>query len=723
MAAMAPVTRFVLAHKRLVVLFWLAVTIAGMAFAGRATDALRSGFSVPNREGSQTNAAIRATYGGGGNDTPLVPVVTLPAGTRVDSPAVRKDLREVANRIEGAVPGTRVASYATTGDRAFVSRDGRTTFMLAYQPPGDDPFGGNAKGERAARAALRGATVAGAPVHLTGLASLQADAGDQGGGPGVLAEAVVGGLGALAVLAFVFASLMAFVPLLIAVVSIMTSFLAVWGLTAFTDISPIVAFLIALIGLGVAIDYALLMVVRWREERAHGLAGNEAIVAASRTAGRTVVFSGTTVAVGLLALIALPLPFLSSVGYGGMLIPLASVAVTITLLPAILAKAGPRLDWPHARTEDRASRAWTRWARFVVRRRWAATVAALAVLGGLVFASTTLQFGTNYGDPDQIAKSGGAEQGLVALERSGIGSGVLTPIEVLTDDAASAGVARDLTRVDGVHAAFAPDGPGWRRAGRGLVEVLPSEGFSSQVGRDTLDRVHDAAHASSSSARVGGNGAQQADFIDAVYGNFPLMIALIAVITFVLLARAFRSLLLPAKAIALNVLSIGAAWGLVALVWQHGFGSDEIWGIAATGSLPPWIPLMIFAFLFGLSMDYEVFILARMREEYDRTGSTDEAVVHGIGRTGRLVTSAALILFLAFLALASGPEPDVKKLATGLAGGILLDATVIRALLVPALMKLLGNANWWIPGWLGALLRVKHPEPTPKIDTPPVPAV
>jgi RND superfamily putative drug exporter len=388
--------------------------------------------------------------------------------------------------------------------------------------------------------------------------------------------------------------------------------------------------------------------------------------------------------------------------------------VTSTLLPVILAKAGPRLDWPHLRTEDRASRGWTRWARFVVRRRWAATVAALAVLGGLLFAATTLEFGAGYGDPDQIAKSGGAQEGLVALERSGIGSGVLTPIEVLTDEADSAGVARDLARVDGVHAGIAPDGRDWRRASRGLVEVLPVEGFSSQAGRDTLDRVHDAAHVSSPSARVGGNGAQQADFIDAVYGNFPLMIALIAVITFVLLARAFRSLLLPAKAIALNVLSIGAAWGLVALVWQHGFGSDEIWGIAATGSLPPWIPLMIFAFLFGLSMDYEVFILARMREEYDRTGSTDEAVVRGIGRTGRLVTSAALILFLAFLALASGPEPDVKKLATGLAGGILLDATVIRALLVPAVVSLFGRWNWWLPHPAARLLRVE-PSPSPRL--------
>jgi RND superfamily putative drug exporter len=207
--------------------------------------------------------------------------------------------------------------------------------------------------------------------------------------------------------------------------------------------------------------------------------------------------------------------------------------------------------------------------------------------------------------------------------------------------------------------------------------------------------------------RVGGIGAGQQDFTAAVYGNFPLMAGLIGAVTLILLARAFRSLLLPLKAILLNAISVGAAWGVVTLVFQHGYGSDAIFGIPATGSVPSWIPLMIFAFLFGLSMDYEVFILARMREEYDETGSTDEAVVRGIGRTGRLVTSAALILFLSFASMGSANEPDVKMLATGLAAGIIVDATVIRALLVPAVVSLLGRWNWWLPAPAARLLRVR----------------
>ena len=227
-----------------------------------------------------------------------------------------------------------------------------------------------------------------------------------------------------------------------------------------------------------------------------------------------------------------------------------------------------------------------------------------------------------------------------------------------------------------------------------------------------------AAHTTSPESRVGGSGPLNADFIDAVYGSFPLMIGLIALLTFVLLARAFRSLVLPAKAIVLNVLSVGAAWGVMSLVWQSGHGSEEIWGIAATGSINSWIPLIVFAFLYGLSMDYEVFILARMREEFDQTRDTNDAVIFGLARTGRLVTSAALILFLAFAALASGPETDVKVLATGLAAGILIDATVIRAMLVPAVVSLMGRWNWWLPEGAARLLRVPaSPEPAPQHGT------
>jgi RND superfamily putative drug exporter len=208
---------------------------------------------------------------------------------------------------------------------------------------------------------------------------------------------------------------------------------------------------------------------------------------------------------------------------------------------------------------------------------------------------------------------------------------------------------------------------------------------------------------------VAGDGAIELDYQHAVFGNFPLMFAVIAVLTIALLTRAFRSIVLAVKAVLLNLISMAAAFGVMTWFWQEGHGSSFVFGIPATGAITFWIPLMVFAFLFGLSMDYEVFILTRVREEYDRTGSTDAAIVEGLGRTGRLVTSAALILFLSFASLASAPNTDIKVLATGLGVGILLDATLVRALLVPALVSLLGKWNWWFPPPVARVLGVTPP--------------
>jgi putative drug exporter of the RND superfamily len=704
---MSSLTRWVLAHKRIVVVAWIAATVAGLAASGPASERLVNDGSVPQKEGWETTIAIAERFDGPhGSSQPLLPVVTLPEGATVDSPGVKRELAAVDARLRRALPHARIASFASTGSRAFVSADGRTVFGLAYpRLAAESDWGENPAAAQAATRALAGATVAGQPVRVTGFDALSEGSGDSQG-PGVLAEALIGGVGALLVLVFVFASALAVVPLLMAFVSIMTAFVPLLALTEVADVSPVVQFLIVLIGLGVAIDYALLVVSRWREERSHGAHGDEAVQRAMETAGRAVVFSGITVAIGLLALIALPLPFLHSMGYGGMLIPIVSVAVAITLLPVVLATIGGRLDWPHRRSDDQASRAWTRWAQAVARRRWIAAGAGTAVIVALALAATDLQLGSS--DADTVAQSGDAKQALIALEDAGIGEGALLPHEVLVDGTIEPDrVAAALTAVDGVHGAVAPAATDWRRDGSALVEVIPIADSGSGAGADTLAAVRRAAHAAGPGVRVGGEPAANADFIDTVYGSFPLMIAVIAATTFILLARAFRSLLLPVKAIVLGVLSVAAAWGVMVLVWQHGFGSDLVWGIPATGSIPSWLPLMAFAFLFGLSMDYEVFMLARMREEYDRTGSTELAVVRGIGRTGGLVTSAALILFLAFVAMASGPGTDLKMFATALATGILVDATVIRALIVPAVVLLMGRWNWWLPRLPARLLRVE----------------
>ncbi|MDQ6838563.1 MAG: MMPL family transporter [Actinomycetota bacterium] len=283
---------------------------------------------------------------------------------------------------------------------------------------------------------------------------------------------------------------------------------------------------------------------------------------------------------------------------------------------------------------------------------------------------------------------------------------MLTPIEVLTAAGDGAPLAARLANVKGVHVAVSPPVGAYRQGGTALVDVLPVAESSSPAGRGTIAAVHAAVGGDPAVIGVGGPGPSEVDFIHAVYGSFPLMLGLIALLTFVLLARAFRSVVLAAKAVVFNLVSVGAAFGTMVVVWQLGYGSHAIWNIPATGSITIWVPVMVFAFLFGLSMDYEVFIITRMREAYDATGSTAAAVVDGIGRPGRLVTSAALILFLAFISLATGPETDLKVMATGLGAGILLDALVVRCLLVPALVGVLGRWNWWLPVWSARLLRV-----------------
>nr|WP_246214462.1 MMPL family transporter [Modestobacter muralis] len=683
----------------------MVLMVAGGSTAGTVTDRLTFDFSLPGQPGYEAEVDLIETFGASTADT-LVPVLTVPEGSTVADRSA--DVAGVFDAVRAAVPQARVVDLASTGDARFVTDDGRSTFALV-QGPLPEGFGPGL--ETTLQPAFeQAAAAAGMDTGLTSYVLLSA--GGETEGPSVLVETLFGAVGALAVLVFVFASFLALVPLLIAAVSILTTFLLVLGLTYLTDVSFVVQFLIALVGLGVAIDYSLLLVSRWREERAHGRGNDEAVVIATRTAGHAVLASGVTVAISLLALVVVPVPFLRSMGLGGMLIPLVSVAVVLTLLPALLSKIGPRVDWPRIRHDAVAARGWTAWARLVVRRRWIAAGVALVVLG-LVIAPV---FGLKIGQANtgSLARSGPSFDALQTLEDGGVGSGVLTPIELLVPDGQAGTAAETAAGVDGVRMAVL----GGSRNGTTVVDVVPVGETVDSASNEVVDDVRTAVEAATGGeVGVAGTGAVVQDYFRAVYDNFPYVLGLIALITFVLLVRTFRSLLLPIKAVLLNLISLAAVFGAVTYFWQEGHGSDALFGVSATGALTFWLPVIIFAFLFGLSMDYEVFILARMREEYDDTGSTSAAVVTGLGRTGRLVTSAALILFFSFAALASSPGVDIKVLGTALGVGILIDATLVRALLVPALVSLLGKWNWWLPAGLARVLRV---EPSPLHDERPL---
>ena len=694
---------FVLRHRKWVMVFWLLILIAGAAAAGKTSDRLTVDFSLPGQPGTEATEKIVAAVHNGGNTTPMLVTVTMPAGQTITGH--EDEVAKAFDAVQNGVSTVRVIDEANTGDRAFRTKDDRTAYAMVFYP---FPEALNTPlPTEPIRHAAEGAVPAGAVVGVTGMDALAV--GDDTGGPGVLTETLIGAFGAFLVLAFVFASLLAFLPLGVAAVSILTTFLMLLPLTYLTDVSFIVQFLIALVGLGVAIDYSLIFVTRWREERDHGRDNHDAVIAAMETAGRAVLFSGLTVAIGLLALIVLPVPFMRSIGMGGALIPFASVLVTLSLTPALLGGIGPRVDWPKIRHESTASRGWSRWARTVVHHRVAAVVVALVVLGLLFTAFLGIKIGA--ASSDSLAQSGPAVTALHRLENGGVTTGALTPIEVLAERDKAASVADTLGKIDGIDAALVSSGASSSSDGQTVVVLIPHGETVNSSSVAVVRRVTDAAGHTPGVIGVAGLGTAQVDFLHAVYGNFPLMLTLIALLTFVLLVRAFRSLLLPLKAVILNLISLTAVYGAMVLFWQEGHGSEALFGISQTGAVTFWVPLMVFAFLFGLSMDYEVFILARIREEYDAGRSTDEAVIEGIGRTGRLVTSAALILFLAFAALASGPGTDLKVMATALGFGILLDATVVRSLLVPSLVSLFGKWNWYLPASVARIFRVEPSRP------------
>jgi RND superfamily putative drug exporter len=694
---------FTLRHRRLVMLGWLVVFIAGVVASGQLANRLSADFSLPGQPGYETAKAIQAKFGA--NSAFQAPSLVVVTGPNANS--ARADAQAIGAAFEslrGAAPGARVIDFANTGSERFITDDGRSTFAMVFLPPTDgfgaDPVTALAKDEVAKQ-------LPGYDVGVTGINQLAASKG--GGGTGVLGETLIGAAGALVVLAFVFASFLALVPLLVAAVSILATLLMVLAVSYVSDVSFIVQFLVALVGLGIAIDYSLLLVTRWREERAAGRSNHEAVVRAVETAGRTIAVSGLTVAIGLVALIVLPVPGLRSVGVGGILIPVVSVAVTLTLLPALLGGIGPRVDWPRVRHEERRSRGWSRWSALMVQGRWPAVAIGAAILALFIVPVFSITVGST--STKALARSGPAYATYQLLRDGGVPGGALTPLEILTRESAAPEVMQRLSQVPGIATVALPNGPVGHRDGYADILALPAQ---ETLNTETLSAVRATQHAVVSMpdvVGVAGVGPEQQDYSRAVFGNFPLMFSLIALVTFLLLVRAFRSVLLAVKAVVLNLVSLAATFGILTWFWQEGHGSQALFGIPATGAIPFWIPLMVFAFLFGLSMDYEVFILSRVREEYDRSGSTNAAIVEGLSRTGRLVTCAALILFLAFASLASASSTDLKIMATGLGVGILLDATVVRALLVPALVAAMGRWNWWAPAWLARLLRFDRHTP------------
>jgi RND superfamily putative drug exporter len=693
-------------HRKKVIVLWIVLTLFGAFAASQVSKRWYQSFSIPGKSAYEANQRTLKEFGTGVRPPDVVVFHT--AGDATKSAAIAAAMKRAAE----AMPGSRTSSYFSTHDPMYVSKDRHTTFEELY-PPGPSTFS-STSGAADVRAAAGRGLPAGIQVEVTGHDPLE-EASTHGGGSGnVLVEAVIGGLGAMVILLFVFGTLPAvLIPIAVAAAAILNTFTLIWALTYITNVSIIVEFLIALVGLGVAIDYALLMIFRFRDELRDGRDVETALVETMTHAGRSVIVSGSTVAVGLLSMILLPLPFIRSIGIGGMLIPAVSVLAAITLMPALLATLGTRINSirlmpkrfiDQGHPEDGA---WGRWARFVLRRPWAVAAVGMTIVTVLVVLG--LQLNPNESQLKNFPGTGTAIAGRQLLADAGISPGVMKPFVTLVEHGGDAqAVAAKERTVPGIVGATVP--PGWQRGQDTLVEAFPAIDGAAPGIQGVINRTNDTLRGTD--ATLGGVPAVDRDFVHAVYGNFPYVLAFVLILTLVLLTRAFRSIVLPIKAAILNLMSLGAAFGIVVFIFQMGHGSS-LWNITATQAITAWIPLMIFAFLFGLSMDYEVFMLSRMREAYDETGSTPRAIELGLARTGKLVTSAALILAFAFLVLSSSPGFEIKEFAIGLAAGILFDATVIRALLVPSLMALLGKWNWYLPNWTRRAMFIPQEEQAP----------
>jgi RND superfamily putative drug exporter len=552
---------------------------------------------------------------------------------------------------------------------------------------------------------------------------------------------VIGIPAALLILIVVFGALVAAVlPITLAIVSIVVAL----GITAlvgqFWDLSFFITNMITMIGLAVGIDYALFIVQRYREERRRGRPKYDAIEAAGGTASKAVLFSGMAVVFGLLGLFLIPFTIFRSLGLGAVLVVVAAVAAMLTLVPALLGLLGDRINWPRRIKYDAAAVAeqykydhetihrgfWGRFARAVMARPVIALVTGSVLL--VVVAIPYFDLNTGFAGVETLP-DGDAKSAFSILEED-FSAGRLAPLDIVIDGERTPEVEQGIANFNTAVAADPELGQAapaqWNEANDlALIRVTLGVPPNDQRAYDLIDDLRGSivpqafAGSGADDVLVSGETAFNADFFTLVDDWTPIVFAFVLGLSFILLMLAFRSIVVPAKAIVMNLLSVGAAYGLLVLVFQKGYGAD-FFGFQRTPTIEAWLPIFLFCVLFGLSMDYHVFLLSRIREHYDQTRNNTESVAVGLQSTGRIITGAALIMVVVFAGFAAGSLVMLQQVGFGLAAAVLIDATLVRTILVPSAMVLLGDRNWYLPKWLhwvpdlrveGAPVRVPAPEP------------
>jgi RND superfamily putative drug exporter len=707
---LARTTRRALRHRSVALAVWLVLLISGGVASTHLSALLSNDFAVPGTDSARVATILERRFGDRSDGEYLLVFTTR---RRLTSSS-RAQLQATVDRAVSTIASARAGPIARAGPDLFY--DTVVSQLDLAHAKADTPV---------LRRALH--PPRGVRAYVSGQAAIQHDLDPVFKGDLRHGEVLIAIPAALVVLLFVLGvSWITTLPLLFAGATIATTLGLVFATAHEAVMATYVTNLVELIGLALAVDYSLLVVYRFREELERGDRVDDAIVRTMTTAGRSVVFSGATVALGLALLVFIPVPFVRSLGIGGLLIPLVSIAAAMTLLPALLSIYGRRGSaCLHLTRRRRTSGVWHRLARSIMRRPLRYLAAGSVVL--LLAAAPALALRLTPGSADGVPHSLPSVHGFQLL-RGALGAGALSPTQLVVDSGRTGRVATTPVgaaiarldaqlRLDPEVARLQPLLEARRRYEE-LVIVGRHE-YGQQAAQRFIERLRAkiiprSRFPNGARVLVGGGAAQGVDFLQSSYRAFPWLILALLALTYPLLLRAFRSLLLPLKAVLLNLLSVSASYGMLVVFFRYGIGA-RVLGLYRFDQIEGWIPIFLFALLFGLSMDYEVFLVTRMREAWDGGLDNTHAVADGLERTGRIVTAAAIIMVAAFSGFVDGQIAGLQEFGLGLAVAIFVDATIVRALLVPSLMAVLGRWNWWLPAPLARLARV---EPSPLTRRP-----
>ena len=704
MSPIARLTRFCIDHRRFVILGWIAVAIAALALSSAVGTRYATNFSLPGTESQRAADLLKRDFPAQAGDSDQI-VFAAKQG-KVSDPAVRARIAPMLAQVAKLPHVTGVVSPFAAGGARAVSADGRIAFATvnfdqrANELPKDDV--------KRVISVARGAGSSAVQVELGGQAIQQVQE------PPLGAATAIGIVAAIVVLLLTFGSFVAMgMPILTAVIGLGTGVGLIGLASQAIDMPFFSTELAVMIGLGVGIDYALFIVTRFRENARAGMDVREAMIAAMDTAGRAVLFAGLTVIIALLGMFALGISFLYGVAVSSALAVLLVMLASLTVLPALISKFGTRVARPSRRARRRAEAGvpaptgptgWARWAGWVTRRPWVGVTVGLGIMLLLTVPALSMNLGSSDAGNDPTSLTTRRAYDLLA---EGFGKGVNGPLVVAAqlskagDKAAQAQIGAALRTTNDV-AAVAP--PRVAPNGQTVVyTVYPRSAPQDQATTDMVQNLRDnrlppVERATGATVLVGGANGAQIDVTHALSSKLPLFIGVVVLLSALLLFIVFRSVVIPVQAAVMNLLSIGASLGVVVAIFQWGWFADLV-GIQK-GPIDSFIPVMVFAIVFGLSMDYEVFLVSRIHEVWTKRRDASRAVVEGLASTGRVITAAATIMVCVFLSFVLGDVRAVKLFGLSLAAAVFLDAFVVRSLLLPAVLQLLGRATWWLPDWL-----------------------